>query len=86
MAIFQKELNSIKVLLKVGLELESVLSVKLEEHIFFILAHCVWVVALSRGPVGWPVWHLITGCHLCVCPTVRSGNVGACPNITLAIE
>ena len=38
-------------------------------------------------PIGYQLWHQITGCHLCVGLT-PTGDImlRACPNITLAVE
>ena len=37
-------------------------------------------------PGGKQVWHLITGCHLCVGSTNTSDNAEACPNLTFTVE
>ena len=40
-----------------------------------------------RWPSGWQVWHLITGCHLCMGLTPTNDNIlRTCPNMTLAVE
>ena len=55
-------------------------------HSFMTRGILQGLVEVLSGLVRSQIWHLITGCHLCMARVPQVAMLRTCPNLTLAVE